>query len=332
MTNTARMTRDEFNCYCGIMLENRQIINGMIDEALGISLPTNKESQMIKADIMKRLSEMESTPIEDERYIPEEVQEKVILNLKYNILGFTVSASCQCLCFTDWASYHKYVKGEFHNAESIFMNTPYSKRHRSTSTMSIQCYTVNDEMDTAQLVDSINHELFHLFEQNQQGYGFQIMKNQDLYGRVSSLFSKFEENSDGYLLAYALYLHFDYEQRAFVNGLYAYVNEKPLGERMMKLDELINTSPLVKRIAMIRNSLKNLKDGKVESETLNIIYGCTKYSPSQIYEIGSKTIAEISMRIAKATILMHDELNGMMSSNPGFKNQLMGGKENKYHL
>ena len=109
---------------------------------------------------------------------------------------------------------------------------------------------VYGEMDNTSLSDSLQHEIEHLFQYlKKQRDNIFNDKDTKLYNKAVELISNHPRDSFHYRIGQAVYLMFDAEQDAFVNGLYASVKNTP---KHIPIYEVMRRSDAYRQIDELR--------------------------------------------------------------------------------
>ncbi len=124
----------------------------------------------------------------------------------------------------------------------------------NTKTIYLNLCYVSGQLVKNDLYDSIYHEVEHLYQQTQSKTDFQNRKDDSFYQTVrQTLYTspKIEERK----IAAALYLTFDYELNAYINGLYGELTEmQPIFPK--DIDSIVKQSSLYKMILYSEDALK----------------------------------------------------------------------------
>ena len=182
----------------------KEELKNAINEELSISLTVSNEANVVIREIEKMISDAEQCESE----IP--CTKKKTFTFERNFIGVNV-------CFNVF--YYNFISKESlfsANGKYDYLSS-YSYKVLNKWYVGIRCYGVSGGLSKDDLSDSVQHELEHIF-QGEKGNG-KITEPSQKYFNIAANLSNSDE--DKRRIAEILYISTDYEQDAFVNGLYA---------------------------------------------------------------------------------------------------------------
>lgn len=152
-------------------------------------------------------------------------------------------------------------------------------------------------LDTAAAMESIQHELEHLWEKLHYGKPY---KDQNLYQYGRELM-----NSDfvfDNIIGDILYLSRNWEQRAYYNGLYGYLinsrnNGKSELENMKETQIFKGLTTLIDDVKLLKQAMNTYQDKPMAVVTVNKLHERFKLTLNDIVNIGEETIRRITREI-----------------------------------
>lgn len=231
-----------------ILEENRQLINSIIKEELGINKKVKKEANNLFEQILSKLK------ITNKKIIANGVGHKNFSSTK-EIFGEKIHIIVNQFNFSDKGIYNGWVKKEgVKDSCSIDLDNRFFSLY-------IYIYSISGYIEKDQLIDSIFHELNHLFQQiNAQ----KMYPNSQIYSKAySNLKSNIKEKQ---IPAYIIYISQTSEQDSFANGLYGYLTQN------MVIKPTINDiskSPAYERLTELKNDIKFIENNKDNKLLIN---------------------------------------------------------------
>lgn len=132
--------------------------------------------------------------------------------------------------------------------------------NRKLCFINVSVHAVENRIDYAQLHDSIQHEVEHIF-QTLKGSRALTVPDDKYMSAVTNIYS---ENKGLKYIANAIYYSYDYEQDAFVNGLYGYLmdSESPIPQwsDITESDAYVAVEMLRKSIRVLTKNRQKLAE------------------------------------------------------------------------
>lgn len=167
--------------------------------------------------------------------------------------------------------------------------------------------TINIPMISGQIAfmndvrDEIQHELEHLYQGKHGASG--ISDSDDVYNRARDL--AIHPSEKVALIARAIYISYDYEQDAYVNGLYAYL--MGLEEPMPKIKwDVIQKTGAYCLLSQLRRALELLENPTNEVKSICLTY--FKKAPYILYKIGKSAEFRFVRKIGKVLAKYHKDI------------------------
>ena len=120
--------------------------------------------------------------------------------------------------------------------------------------------------------------------------------------------SKYKVGDDGYYMWRIMYLSFENEQRAFVNGFDGYVMKTMEDFGTADVNAVINGAPLNKNLANMRAFVDRVKNGYVEQELSDKFTEVTGKPFSKFLDIAENTLKQLTMRLGRSIIKIKDDI------------------------
>ena len=289
-----------------ILNENRKYVNISIDEALGINDEVRAEARKFFDRIIKDIFEVCKVDAEGDGY-----KRRHLDYGKCTVFGdVIVSVTCDCFCFDNKEALEKNGGIEAVNTGSSMYGDLYlpSGHKLRNDYINVVFYAVSGTIDKANLMDTLQHELLHVYEQYRQGWSYSNRSDHGLYANITSRMGKYKVGDDGYYMWRLMYLSFEDEQRGFVNGFDGYVMKTMEDLNTADINAVINGAPLNKDLANMRAFINRVKDGYIAPALSNEFMEFTGKPFSEFLEIAEKTMKQLSMRLGRAIIKIKDDL------------------------
>ena len=188
------------------ILKFRNQLAESVNEALGVSNDVWSMSLNLRQQILSDLKKRPSVKISEGVFVKTG-------ELYTTFLNKPLTVEYQYVNFID-----KTVYAEKSRQISLKRNL-YNK---SLNLLTLHIISISGNIDETSLVDTIQHELHHNFQESESGLDF---ANIPLYQKALRL-KQFDEDSLQYNIGDILYITFKHEIEAYANGLFAYLVTK----------------------------------------------------------------------------------------------------------
>ena len=179
-------------------------------------------------------------------------------DLKETILNTTINIHYRLVNFKDKHFYEMAI-----DKLPSFPNS-YNKK---TNTLSLDIISISGNIDQNTYVDTIQHEIEHMFQENKRDKPF----NEDaLYKMAMFLKTNFIDDKVAYRIGDLLYFTRQCENDAYVNGLYSLLVDNYKEHRWATFI-VIHGSPLYKGLMTMRQNRKWLEENK-ENEQVKSLF------------------------------------------------------------
>ena len=184
----------------------RNELNESINEALGIRNEVWDETCIIEKEILDDLSDRYSIKFADGVFVK-------IGKIETTFLNKPLTVDYQYVNFVNQKAYSTYVnriklKKNFYN--------------ETLNLLTLHFISISGHIDETSLIDTIQHELHHDFQETESGIDFSKIP---LYQKAIRL-KGYEDDTVQYNIGDILYITFKHEIEAYANGLFAYLMKK----------------------------------------------------------------------------------------------------------
>lgn len=268
----------------------KNILNELIYEELSISGDVQKASIDVWNQILEKLPSIKAYKVEDCPGVKEGDG-----SFSTIIYGEKVSIYINLYKFASKKAFETYKdEVEYLGANCLYTNY-------------LKWITVNIPMISGQVAyindvrDELQHELEHLYQGKHGSSG--ILDSDDVYERARNLGNHPSEKVA--LIARLIYLSYDYEQDAYVNGLYAYL--MALEEPMPKIKwDVIQKTDAYCLLTQLRQALELLENPTDEIKTICLTY--FRKAPYVLYKLGKASEFRFIRKIGKVLAKYHKDI------------------------
>lgn len=195
-------------------------------------------------------------------------------------------------------SYYFYRDKETYNKKPRNRNAKYNA---SSNTINITLISINNWIDKNNIKEAIQHEIEHYFECFKRG--FKPYKNNELYQYSIQLMN----DSDPVLQSVGdiIYLSFDYEKRAYANGLYQILYQN----RCIEFDRnILAKTQLYNAVLKLKKDINILKGIDKISDKAQIVLDDIKMSLEDLIKKADETINDIIKKIGRTIVKVKKDL------------------------
>lgn len=270
-------------------------VNTIIKEELGIAAEVKNLTDKILNIIKEKINTVKSVVFDDGAG-------RKFGDFTIDAFGKTLTVFFENYNFKDKSFYEKCLKKYGESFLDSMSNQYYMRSKLVYNSIIIKIVSISGYFKDSVVVQDIQHELEHIFQQTKIGRSF---SNDELYNLVkSNIYSvnEFEHN-----VAIVLYMSFKFEIEGFANGLYAYIEKH---KHKLNINSLFHESDAYEKLEQINNSLKFIKDN-INNKNLDYVlqkYNEFNINKKNIIKIGEKTIHEMNYRFGRAYIKARDDL------------------------
>lgn len=267
----------------------KQRIKIVINEELGIA----EKVKMAVYDVIEQIKESLKNPITT-KMLYNNVK---LVNSKLKVDGFEkiVNVYVNYYNFYDKRAFYEHC-----NEYEIEGGRYIGKRM-----VEINCYGISGGIDEQKLFDSVYDTIGHEMEHQYQGFNgsYGLNNGVPLYDIVS-YYIGYADGTIERIIADMLYGSFDFEQDAFVNGMYFYL--KKIGDIIPEWSDVMDTDAY-HRLCKMKIGYKKLQNNINNPEWIKICKKGFKKNPSDILHIVYGGIKRLESKIGKVFIKLRKD-------------------------
>ena len=281
-------------------------VNFLIVEELGVSSRVSSAADYITKRIEEEYPKIKSTPLSDG------VGYRDIVFID-KIFNEDITFFVRVYLFKNTKYYDKFVKeyGEsvLNNANSLYgkQTLPYSKHTINAKTVSVNASCISGRIDKDRLTSSLSHELRHVYEQAMQNKRFSSRKDNTLYISSSAILNSPNFSETKRLIAYCIYMSFDYEQRATIQDFHDKAIKVLETEGSNKLNDYLSENDVVHTLMKMKYVKEQLSSNRAFINEFEEISDTIKLNVWECIKWIDNGFSFLSKKFGKAIIAIRND-------------------------